>query len=46
MLSLDIPIKKPITVPNFVKFEKELEELTEKYFGHREIFVVIRGDDK
>ena len=23
MLSLDIPIKKPITVPNFVKFEKE-----------------------
>ena len=25
---------------------KELEELTEKYFGHREIFVVIRGADK
>ena len=46
MFSFDIPIKKPITADEFIKFNKEFEDLAEKYFGHREIFVVIRGDDK
>ena len=46
MLSLCIPFKKPVKIDDFAKFEEELEELTEKYFGHSDIFLVIRGDDK
>lgn len=46
MLSLNIPFKKSVKIDDFAKFEEELEELTEKYFGHSDIFVVIRDDLK
>ena len=45
MLRLAIPFKKPVTVDNFCKFHEELEEITEKYFGHTEILVIFGVDD-
>ena len=45
MLRLAIPFKKPVTVDNFCKFHEELEEITEKYFGHSEILVIFGVDN-
>ena len=45
MLRLAIPFKKPVSADNFCKFHEELEEITEKYFGHSEILVIFGVDD-
>lgn len=40
-LHLWLPLKKPVSINDLVKFNDELDALAEKYLGHSDIFVYL-----